>query len=151
MCIIDHSSGLSCCWPLPRPLPKLAGFQDFPLPLWAGQGQPHCSAMEPCNQPLNPCESTVCNLPQPPVAPFLDVPLKAKTVRDRKARVWSGPPPQRPGRFRDCSWSAAAWPTRLTWPQPCLCLVSWQLLPQPPCSPGLLVEFCSGLCGGKWE
>lgn len=70
-CIIDHGSGLSCAG-LPRPLPKQAGFQDFPASVQAGKGQPHCSAMEPCNQPLNPCESTVCNLPQPSVAPFLD-------------------------------------------------------------------------------
>lgn len=53
----------------------------FPFPL----GKSKESLIALCHgvlQPLNPCVATVCSLPQPLVAIFLNVPLKALSVKD---------------------------------------------------------------------
>lgn len=68
------------------PPQKQAGFQEllfplFPTPPKVDKGKDTLTAL--CHgvpQPRNLCIPTVCSLPQPPVAPFLDVPFKDVTA-----------------------------------------------------------------------
>lgn len=65
------------------------------LPLLLGGGKDSLIAL--CHgvfQPLNPCVATVCSLPQPPVATFLDVPLKDLTKGWENLRVIGTPHPR---------------------------------------------------------
>lgn len=67
-------------------------FLCLPLPLGGGKD----SLIALCHgvfQPLNPCVATVCSLPQPPVATFLDVPLKDLITKGwENLRVIGTPP-----------------------------------------------------------